>query len=156
VEEYSIIVEAALNYLNNADEEEYLSELNKWAAALSLPPLDSISLVLSMFEKTIGIDFVRVPGWQRFSEFAQLKGIHFCQNFISIQESAFGLEPIVIKDDRSLLSRLLSNFGEKNPSLNVYANYKLMAHIKNSREQPIPKDAPKKSVKEEVFSTVER
>jgi hypothetical protein len=31
-----------------------------------------------------------------------------------------------------------------------------MAHIKNNKEQPVPKDAPKKNVKEEVFSTLER
>lgn len=75
--------------------------------------------MLSIFEIFLEKYDVRVPGWECFDEFTQLKGIHFFENLKGIiksnpadnddyfLDSAFTGSVLVVKDEPKILVDLL-------------------------------------------------
>lgn len=90
--------------------------------------MKSIDEIVEIFTKVYEIEFMKIPGWHNFSTFTQLKGFHFCENFMQIPESAFGAEPIVVDDKEEILVKLLSKISS--PS---YPTLKLITYFADKR-----------------------
>lgn len=140
-----IVVQAALLYLNKANETQYMDYFNQWVELLNKKKASSVEGILGYFENVLESKWVRIPSWSEFSEFSQLKGVHFLNNYYS-SDSIFDHETFVIDDPTDTLAAMLSSIPEKGTYSDFYSTFRLSSTI--SELPPQKEDKKDKATKQ--------